>query len=366
MKKLIKYIAIICMSTHVLSAYGQELTAEQQAADKARSDAVVQDEKAAAILANTKANIKLTPQQAEKLALRLAVEQAKMDELILPTNSIFGANKKTSTLQFSSTMSSVMDLNGYTLQNNGEGIKFNKTIIDPYTTYGIAPVSSWQTFFSYGQYYPWHIVTRTLVPTNGPAAGSYDQTQMPTEAVSYMYTDVTNHFDQYGDPVWHTISAWYEAYGSLVFYGQVFRCAIGTWYNHGEGSTNLPMSSSWSRFTMMVPPLTTSPNYIYFVQFQGTQKFGASPSGEVDNSVQWMPYQPDFVGLKYSSDNSNNMTLSWDIYYQTTNHWFLTYADNLLGPWASNTVPISISGNIGNVSFKKVSNNNRFYRLAHH
>jgi len=191
----------------------------------------------------------------------------------------------------------------------------------------------------------------------------------PANSQSYVYATLTNHFDAYGDPMCGTLTAWYQAYGSQAALGQYFRCNIGgVQGNSGNSSTNLPMSSTWRRFTLFTTWFVTNSTIkVYFTQYKGTVNNGGTPWGYVDNSVQWLPYQPDFTGLKYSFDTgTQNMTLSWDIYYQLTNHWQVLYTptNDITGPWLTNTMPISISNNIGSVTF--TNSPQRFYRLAHH
>jgi len=165
--------------------------------------------------------------------------------------------------------------------------------------------------------------------------------------------------------MWHTFSAWYTAANSFSSLGQNFRCTISYWPNYGSGATNLPMKDTWTRFTLLVPPFIGASNYMYFVQFQGlgTDAFH-KPSGQVDNSVQWMPYQPDYAGLAFVY-NSNRMTLCWDIYYQPSNHWYLASTTNLAGTWKSNTVPFFITNTIGSVTLTNIGNST-FYTLKHY
>jgi hypothetical protein len=252
----------------------------------------------------------------------------------------------------------------------GGGIPFtNKIVLDPYVTYGVAPVVNWQTDDEPSEgFYGWTTLQRTLVTNNGPAIQSA-QFMAPANSQSYAYGILTNYHDAYGDSMSGTLTAWYQAYASQAANGQYFRCNIGgVQGSPGPGnSTNLPMTSVvWKRFTLFTSPFgTNSTENVYFTQFKGTINNGETPDGYVDNSVHWQPYEPDYIGLKFSLNTSTwDMTLYWDAYYQLTNHWHLMYTTDPAGPWNTNTFPVVFSNNIASVTFS--NSPPMFYKLAHY
>lgn len=252
---------------------------------------------------------------------------------------------------------------------SGGGIPVTKSQFDPLTPYGIRPITNWNT----SSQYPWmHTFHNILDPVQGTNAVDAMQSEgvvpMSRYARSYIYAPLTNHYNQFGEPVYHTLSFVYTAHNSVVAQGQGLWLCTSTPTNLGPNTmslTNLP-ASEWKRVNKVIQPFTNLTQNVYFVQEQGENQNYPSGYGIVDNGIHWYRYEPDFRGMAcYLNETNSVLTVVWDRYEYPTNHWHAEFAPYVDGPWASNTVPYTITSNYASISFL-ATNDMRFYKLVHH
>ena len=230
--------------------------------------------------------------------------------------------------------------------------------VPPFAYYGIPPPSGWFTDSITGLYYPWHLKANSYSTNMGME--SYELI-LPANTSSRVWTFLTNHYDLNGDPRAHEMRVVYKFANSGF---DSFQVRLGS--PTGTVLANLPSPglSVLTTNTFIVPRIVGTNLSVYFIVYRNAA-ISYSPVAELI-CVQWQTYSgPVQNALKVKRLNPQLFNVSWSILNQQTNHWHLEYAGNILGPWASNTVPVTYSNWLASVNF---TNNSvqRYYQLRYH
>ncbi len=356
---------IVAISHQALN--GQELTKEQLVADllrqKEQEDYLQSQLEQIAIREAT-----LT--DADKLRITLNAIARAANPIPTPPNPVIQAIKRlksTSTITASSSLTEsggmqMMALIGggggmqpMSLTGDGEGGVDN---VPPFSNFGIAPLTQWQTDPNTTGNYPWFQESNSY--STNKNISSYDF-PMPANTSSKAWTILTNHYDLNGDPRAHEMRIVYEFNHSG---GDSFQVRLGN--PASSPLITLPMTGVGVLKTniLTLPRFVGTNLNVYFIVFRNAN-ISFSPRARL-YSVQWQTYSgPVTNALKFTQVSTNVTKLSWSALNQQTNHWYLAYASSVLGPWASNTVPITYSNWQASVNFTN-SFPQRVYQLRYY
>jgi hypothetical protein len=372
MKRTLTILVATVMAISALwNTHAQELTKGQVDANILREiEAILQHEQAEKAIAEREAA--LTTEQKEARALLAAERMLNIVTPPIPTNAVISAIRRVSaSLSSNIKMSSTATISSLESSNyeNGDGEMQTMSLIGggqggidlpSFVTYGVAPLSSWNTDSISGLYYPWHQESSSY--TTNPIIVSYSPWALPAYTSSRVWTLLTNHYDLNGNPRAHQLRIVYKFANSG---GDSFKVRLG----HPAGTTlaTLPTTRAsglgLATNTIVVPSMSTNLD-VYFIVFRNAA-VSYNPQAYL-YSVQWQAYSgPVQDALSIEKNSADTVKVSWNILNESSNHWHLEYADNILGPWASNSTPVSYNGWQAYVNFTN-SYGLRLYRLGYH
>lgn len=346
--KTLKTIVIAGIILTSCAAFAQELTPEQLA---------VQQQKTALRASKPTVSRQLTPEQLEM------VRQITPPP-VPPRSHNFTKKIKKDQVGAAplSRMMTIMSLDVGTTQ----------CIEDPYVFYGVPTFLSEQ-WLTDTDYYLWYSFpeNQTLRGTNGVGIQSCPGNLLPAHwCSSFIFVALTNHYNQYGDPSPHLLSFWYR-YDSPV--SSIFKCSLALVPgDNGSFHTNLPLASSWTRVTVIVPPYYYG-NGMYsnlqFTVFKESTTPNLGPTAYLDPSVQWCPIptpEPTADDLQITKlVGTNVVEVTWNALIYPTQRWSLEFAGDVMGPYSTNTGSgVTVTNNVASTTFTG-TNDARFYRLKH-
>jgi hypothetical protein len=242
-----------------------------------------------------------------------------------------------------------------------------------YVFYGVSSFDSgaWLTITDASRYrYPWSLDNNSL---GGPGHGceSYTSANYPggTVGYSYLYYQLTNDFDQYGDPKPHLLNFWYEFV--LANSSDGFQCRLASSVDAPASTflTNLPWAQTWHRVSLSIPPVPSGTQFpmLIFMVYRAPNSAHYGPQAYLDPSVQWCSIDTpiatpkDFVILPAGP---GSVKVAWNTAAYKLGKWQLQSSGAPTGPYTNKAADINIANSTASVVLPAESA--QFYRLAHY
>lgn len=243
-----------------------------------------------------------------------------------------------------------------------------------YSFYGVTSFenSSWITVNNPPSQYPWHLVTDTPDGGSSKSMQSYTSANYPAGSLitCRLFTKLTNSYDQFGDPKRKKVTFYYQSFNS----GGSLKCSMSFLGDNGTAYTNLPLSGSWRRASLLVPPYPSynATNYPY-LNFVHTKNTSSAHAGG-DSLVAYVQVcdidtpSPTAGDFKVVALGSDTVRVQWNTFTYPTNKWVLTRASSVSSGFTTNigtSVTYVPSTNMAYITVSTSTNDMSLYRLLH-
>jgi len=344
------------------SGYAQELTPAQVAADAARTAAAV----AAATVqpgTNRTAHHAAAAQQAAIAApVAVALAEPKLKERAAGALALTPMDTQADPVGVQAQVQPVQSGDSYVQQVvAASGAVTNEMFNIGAFDNGITWWTDDPTNNGGSSTWPWWIKQpRAFAPTNGWVAVSWGFTNAGIpDGRSQINCTIPYQTNAWGDRVDYILQFKYTFTNTTVGTSAFFRCATNLTGTNNIVILNSPQTTNWTQVTE--PLLVESGAYpkLYWVL--------ANSGKAALDAVQFVPVPPpapaDF-GLGASGTGGGTVAV---VQWQTLpfRRWHLEYADDLHGPWATNTAVPAVADFVATATFTNAGPTIRFYRMAH-
>lgn len=358
---------MLVIVTACISVQCQELTKEQLEASRVRQEAAYKLE-AESLIQALEAEASMTPDD-------IAVLQASRDEADWLLLKMYEAGLSKPAAKGPSpkdgggiVMNKLVQSGTSYIQNliNSLGITDNQMY-----TFKTFDSILWHTdLLNPGVTYPWGYMDRILTPTNGYMAvspqpwlsGGQAKLWSSIENKTVVYTNLSNGLKITNAA--NFILRFKYTFEKIQNGVAYFRCATNPTTGFFLANMSSAPTTNWTQVTTIVTGNSDFSVPIYWILIKDAAQGGpAGPFARLDavQAIKIPGPTADDLGIDL---DGNLVKVQWNTLTYIPGRFHMEYAENVAGPWATNTVIPVVSDYVATVTFTN-SGGNRFYRMAH-